>query len=309
MPVTEHPPMTPAASPAPEDCIIFQDAGIVRGKKLIWSQGSFSIPHGSVTAIVGTNGTGKTTMISVELGLLPLTRGSVKVLGLPAGAANRYIGYVPQNYDSAGDMNITVRDSVLLGLTGTVFGWHRTTKAEKDKAFEAIDYVGLSTYTGQRLSQLSGGQRQRVAIAQALVGDPKLLLLDEPLANLDISSQSSLIELLAKLNREQHITIHVVSHDLNMLLPILTGAVYLLDGHPHYSPLDGILNSDLLTHLYGTKVEVIATPQGDMFVTHNSSLEPPSRTRHDLHTSSDAARFHTGKPCSGEKTEKDGTHD
>lgn len=69
MPVTEHPPMTPAASPAPEDCIIFQDAGIVRGKKLIWSQGSFSIPRGSVTAIVGTNGTGKTTMISVELGL------------------------------------------------------------------------------------------------------------------------------------------------------------------------------------------------------------------------------------------------
>ena len=263
--------MTPAASPAPEDCIIFQDAGIVRGKKLIWSQGSFSIPRGSVTAIVGTNGTGKTTMISVELGLLPLTRGSVKVLGMPAGAANRYIGYVPQNYDSAGDMNIT--------------------------------------YTDQRLSQLSGGQRQRVAIAQALVGDPQLLLLDEPLANLDISSQSSLIELLAKLNREQHITIQVVSHDLNMLLPILTGAVYLLDGHPHYSPLEGILNSDLLTHLYGTKVEVIATPQGDMFVTHNSSLEPPSRTRHDLHTSSDAARFHTGKPCSGEKTEKDGTHD
>ena len=149
----------------------------------------------------------------------------------------------------------------------------------------------------------------RIQPLPEIMHDPQLLLLDEPLANLDISSQSSLIELLAKLNREQHITIQVVSHDLNMLLPILTGAVYLLDGHPHYSPLDGILNSDLLTHLYGTKVEVIATPQGDMFVTHNSSLEPPSRTRHDLHTSSDAARFHTGKPCSGEKTEKDGTHD
>lgn len=280
-----------------ESCIVFKNAAISRSNKVIWSQGNFSIPAGSVTAIVGTNGAGKTTMISVELGLLPLDSGSVTVLGKPAGQMNSRIGYVPQSYESSGDSNITVMESVLLGLSGTRFGWHNTRAKEKKKAQEAIDFVGLRPYASSRLSQLSGGQRQRAAIAQALVGDPKLLLLDEPLANLDMASQSALVDLLSLLNRQEGIAIQVVSHDLNVLLPILTGAVYLLDGHPHYSPIDGVLNSDLLTHLYGTKVEVITTPQGDMFVTHDSSIEPPSRSHHDLHDPAEAARFHTSADC------------
>lgn len=90
------------------------------------------------------------------------------------------------------------------------------------------------------------------AIAQALVCDPQLLMLDEPLANLDLASQRATVHVLAKLNRELNMTIQVVAHDLNMLLPILTGAVYLLDGHPHYADMHKVLDSDLLTHLYGT---------------------------------------------------------
>lgn len=285
-------------------CIRFTGAAIRRGGRLIWSQGNFSIPLGSVTAIVGTNGAGKTTMIDVELGLLKLSEGSVEVLGQPAGAANRGIGYVPQNYEASGDGNITVTESVLLGLTGTGFGWHYTTRKQKARAAHVVDFVGLHDYAFARLSDLSGGQRQRAAIAQALVGDPELLLLDEPLANLDMASQSSLVDLLARLNHQEGITIQVVSHDLNMLLPILTGAVYLLDGHPHYSPIDGVLNSDLLTHLYGTKVEVITTPQGDMFVTHDSDLEPASRTYHDIHQTSEAAAFHTDSSCQDPRNQR-----
>lgn len=285
-------------------CIRFTGAAIRRGGRLIWSQGNFSIPLGSVTAIVGTNGAGKTTMIDVELGLLKLSEGSVEVLGQPAGAANRGIGYVPQNYEASGDGNITVTESVLLGLTGTGFGWHYTTRKQKARAAHVVDFVGLHDYAFARLSDLSGGQRQRAAIAQALVGDPELLLLDEPLANLDMASQSSLVDLLARLNHQEGITIQVVSHDLNMLLPILTGAVYLLDGHPHYSPIDGVLNSDLLTHLYGTKVEVITTPQGDMFVTHDSDLEPASRTYHDIHQTSEAATFHTDSSCQDPRNQR-----
>ena len=293
--------MTPITDQA---CIRFTGAAIRRGGRLIWSQGNFSIPSGSVTAIVGTNGAGKTTMIAVELGLLRLSEGSVEVLGKSAGAANKSIGYVPQNYEAAGDSNITVTESVLLGLTGTSFGWHYTSKKQKAKAAQVVDFVGLHDYAFARLSDLSGGQRQRAAIAQALVGDPELLLLDEPLANLDMASQSSLVDLLAKLNHQEGITIQVVSHDLNMLLPILTGAVYLLDGHPPYSPIDGGLYSDLLTHLYGTKVEVITTPQGDMFVTHDSDLEPASRTYHDIHQTSEAATFHTNPSCKNSQNQR-----
>lgn len=145
---------------------------VKRGGRIIWQHGTFSIPQGSVTAIVGTNGAGKTTMMKAELGLIPTAHGSIRVLGQPAGSANRRIGYVPQSYASDIESNITAEQSVLLGLTGTKFGIHPVTKALRDKARKAMDFVGLQDKANYRLSELSGGLRQRVAIAQALVDDP-----------------------------------------------------------------------------------------------------------------------------------------
>ena len=191
-------------------CIVFDHAAIRRSGRLIWSEGTFTIPSGTVTAIVGTNGTGKTSMMQAELGLLPLDAGSLRVLGQPAGQANDRIGYVPQSYTSDIDSNLTAEQSVLLGLTGTRFGIHPVTR--------------------------------------------------------------------------------VVAHDLNMLLPVLTGAVYLLDGHPHYARMDDVLDSDLLTHLYGTKVEVVTTPQGDMFVAPD--MDEPIGPVHNRYQPSQVARLH-----------------
>ena len=115
------------------DCIVFSDAAIKRGDHIIWQHGTFAIPTGSVTAIVGTNGTGKTTMMRAELGLLPLCHGSLTVLGKPAGEMNKRIGYVPQSYVANVDSNLTAEQSVLLGLTGTRFGIHPITKPRKPK--------------------------------------------------------------------------------------------------------------------------------------------------------------------------------
>ena len=259
------------------DCIVFSDAAIKRGDHIIWQHGTFAIPTGSVTAIVGTNGTGKTTMMRAELGLLPLCHGSLT-------------GYVPQSYVANVDSNLTAEQSVLLGLTGTRFGIHPITKAQKAKALEAMEFTGIADKARYRLSELSGGLRQRVAIAQALVCDPQLLMLDEPLANLDLASQRATVHVLAKLNRELNMTIQVVAHDLNMLLPILTGAVYLLDGHPHYADMHKVLDSDLLTHLYGTQVQVVTTPQGDMFVTPTpDELQDQPQ---DMHTAAEVAQLH-----------------
>ena len=239
-------------------------------------------------AHVSLNGSGKTTMMKAELGLIPTAHGSIRVLGQPAGSANRRIGYVPQSYASDIESNITAEQSVLLGLTGTKFGIHPVTIALRDKARKAMDFVGLQDKANYRLSELSGGLRQRVAIAQALVDDPKLLMLDEPLANLDLASQRATVHVLAKLNRELGMTIQVVAHDLNMLLPILT--VYLLDGHPHYAGMNEVLDSHLLTHLYGTTVQVVTTPQGDMFVT--PSEDEPENTNIDMHAPEEIAQFH-----------------
>ena len=246
------------------DCIVFSDAAIKRGDHIIWQHGTFAIPTGSVTAIVGTNGTGKTTMMRAELGLLPLCHGSLTVLGKPAGEMNKRIGYVPQSYVANVDSNLTAEQSVLLGLTGTRFGIHPITKAQKAKALEAMEFTGIA--------------------------DPQLLMLDEPLANLDLASQRATVHVLAKLNRELNMTIQVVAHDLNMLLPILTGAVYLLDGHPHYADMHKVLDSDLLTHLYGTQVQVVTTPQGDMFVTPTpDELQDQPQ---DMHTAAEVAQLH-----------------
>ena len=253
------------------DCIVFSDAAIKRGDHIIWQHGTFAIPTGSVTAIVGTNGTGKTTMMRAELGLLPLCHGSLTVLGKPAGEMNKRIGYVPQSYVANVDSNLTAEQSVLLGLTGTRFGIHPITKAQKAKALEALEFTGIADKARYRLSELSGGLRQRVAIAQALVCDPQLLMLDEPLANLDLASQRATVHVLAK-------------------LPILTGAVYLLDGHPHYADMHKVLDSDLLTHLYGTQVQVVTTPQGDMFVTPTpDELQDQPQ---DMHTAAEVAQLH-----------------
>ena len=262
------------------DCIVFSDAAIKRGDHIIWQHGTFAIPTGSVTAIVGTNGTGKTTMMRAELGLLPLCHGSLTVLGKPAGEMNKRIGYVPQSYVANVDSNLTAEQS----------GIHPITKAQKAKALEAMEFTGIADKARYRLSELSGGLRQRVAIAQALVCDPQLLMLDEPLANLDLASQRATVHVLAKLNRELNMTIQVVAHDLNMLLPILTGAVYLLDGHPHYADMHKVLDSDLLTHLYGTQVQVVTTPQGDMFVTPTpDELQDQPQ---DMHTAAEVAQLH-----------------
>ena len=138
-------------------CIEFDDACVKRGGHVIWQHGTFSIPQGSVTAIVGTNGAGKTTMMKAELGLIPTAHGSIKVLGQPAGSANRRIGYVPQSYASDIESNITAEQSVLLGLTGTRFGIHPVTKTLREKARKAMDFVELQDKANYRLSDLSGG--------------------------------------------------------------------------------------------------------------------------------------------------------
>lgn len=258
-------------------------ASVVRNKHTIWSQGTFEIPEGTISAIVGTNGTGKTTLLEVELGIIPLASGSIEVFGNKAGSNNQIIGYVPQQYGADCDNNVTALQSVLLGLTGTHYGFHFTTKEEQRAAYEALEYADIAQCAHLRLNQLSGGQRQRVAIAQAIVCKPRLLMLDEPLANLDVSSQRLIVDVLARLNRELGTTIEIVSHDLNMLLPILDAAIYLLDGHPHYAPMHEVLDANLLTHLYGTRIEVVTTVQGEMFVSLGGSHRFTHCDMHDAH--------------------------
>ena len=250
--------------PAPP-ALLLDDVRVVRGGRTVWSEGSLTVPAGAVVGVIGPNGAGKTTLFQVALGLLPVASGRIEVLGAPPRRGNRRIGYVPQNYTAALGDAVRCRDLVTLGLTGSRFGLRRTTASERARVDEALARVGAADFADRRMSELSGGQQQRVAIAQAIVDDAELLLLDEPLANLDLRNQHEIVRLLGALRRERAVTIMVVAHDLNPLLPVLTDAVYLLDGHPHHDPIGEVVQEELLTHLYGTPVRVVRTAQGDLF--------------------------------------------
>jgi len=249
-----------------DPALAFTDVSVVRGGRLIWSEGTFEVPTGGITAVIGSNGSGKTTLLQVVLGLIPVSSGEVRVLGRPAGEATAAIGYVPQNYAAAAGNAIRACDAVLLGLTGNRWGFGRSTAAQRKRVDEILAAVDAGPFAHRRLSQLSGGQRQRVAIAEALVGRPRLLILDEPLTALDLRNQREIVTLLARIRGELGVTILVVAHDLNPLLGVLDSAIYLLDGHAHFDTMDEVVNEDLLSHLYGTSIQVVHTPQGELYM-------------------------------------------
>jgi zinc/manganese transport system ATP-binding protein len=242
-----------------------EDVSVVRGGRLLWSDSSLAVPRGSTVAIIGPNGAGKTTMLQLVLGLVAPNAGRVAVFGAPPRRGNHRIGYVPQNYSATVGNAVRCRDLVALGISGTRWGVRRLSASESQQVERALSEVGAASYATRRMSELSGGQQQRVAIARALVGDPELLLLDEPLANLDLRNQYDIVALLGRLQQDRGITILVVTHDLNPLLSIVNSAVYLLDEHAHFAAIGDVVDSDLLTHLYGTPIKVVKTAQGDLF--------------------------------------------
>ncbi|HEY2199944.1 MAG TPA: ATP-binding cassette domain-containing protein [Mycobacterium sp.] len=246
--------------------LVFEDVSVVRDGRLIWSQGTFEVPPCGIVAVIGANGAGKTTLVEVILGLVRVAAGHVRVFGKRPGEGNNSIGYVPQNYISRSGEAIRVVDAVTLGLNGDRYALRRVTASQRRRVDEALRSVQIAELAGKRLSRLSGGQRQRVAIAAALVARPKLLILDEPLTSLDLGTQREIVRLLRGLHEDLGVTILVVTHDLNPFLSVLDGAIYLLDGHPHYNTIDGVVEEELLGDIYGTPIEVAHTSQGGLYM-------------------------------------------
>ncbi len=265
--------MTEPATAAPTPVVSLRDVEVRRGDRTVWSRGTFDIAGGSVVGVIGPNGSGKSTLLQLLLGLLTPATGTVEVLGGPPRRGDRRIGYVPQDDAAQIAEAVRCRDLVALGLTGHRYGLglSRQARRERDERVgAALADVDAQDFAGRRMSQVSGGQRQRVALAQALVDRPELLLLDEPLANLDVRNQHEAVRLIDRVTTRraeagEQVTTLVVTHDINSLLSVLTGAVYLLDGHPHYADIGDVVDEELLSHLYGTSVKVVRTAQGDLF--------------------------------------------
>jgi zinc/manganese transport system ATP-binding protein len=256
----------PAEQPTGPAVVAFDDASVRFGRRVLWRDANFSITAGEFVGLIGPNGTGKTTLLRVLLGQVPLDSGQVRVLGLPSGRGNPAIGYVPQRRTLASDLSVRGCDLVLLGLIGHKWGFGPASAAEQRTVADALAAVGASEYADQPVGLLSGGEQQRLLIAQALLTNPKLLLLDEPLASLDLKSQHDIVHLVETIRRERDMSVLLVAHDLNPLLELLDSIVFILNGRVVAGPLDDVVRSDLLSQLYDTAVHVHVTEDGHRFV-------------------------------------------
>jgi zinc/manganese transport system ATP-binding protein len=246
--------------------IVFDEVAVQLGSRLIWSSATFSIKRGECVAVLGPNGSGKTTMLRVILGQLTPSAGRVMVLGVPPRRGNRAIGLVPQRRELVSDLSIRSRDLVLLSGNGYRWGFGRARPTELQQVARALQAVDALDFADVPVGSLSGGQQQRVFIAQALLDDVQLLLLDEPLASLDLRSQHEIVALLSEINRGRGVTMLVVTHDLNPMLSVIDRVLYLLDGHPRCGSVAEVVNADLLCRLYGTAIRVLQTVDGDLFI-------------------------------------------
>ena len=171
--------------------------------------------------MIGSNGAGKTTLLRAILGLQRPTAGTVAVLGKPRSRKKRSIGYVPQKVLLDPDVPLRARDLVALGLDGHRFGMPLPSKRRTDAVDSMLHAVGADGFGNARVGSLSGGEQQRVLIAHALISRPQLLLLDEPLANLDLRSSQEIVTLLGRIVAEQGVAVLVSAHEINPLLPVM----------------------------------------------------------------------------------------
>jgi len=228
------------------------------GGRQVLSDVTFSLASGEFTGIIGPNGAGKTTLLRVILGLIEPSGGRVLVNGEPLHNKNKAaIGYVPQKLVIDPDMPLRARDVVSLGLDGHRLGFGFPSRQRRELVDAALADVGAAAYADARIGELSGGEQQRVLIAHALISRPKLLLLDEPLANLDLRSEQEIVAVLGKLTHEHEISVLLSAHDMNPLLGVMDRIVYVANGHAASGPTDEVVTSEGLTLLYGHHVDVV----------------------------------------------------
>ena len=244
---------------AVEDELLRLDGiGVRLGGRQILRDVSFTVRSGEFTGLIGPNGAGKTTLLRVILGLQAPASGRVLLNGRPRPRrAGSLIGYVPQKLSIDADMPLRARDVVALGLDGYKLGFPLPSRSRRELVTQALDAVEAGHYAEARVGELSGGEQQRVMIALAVISRPRLLLLDEPLANLDLRSEQGIVAVLARLARDQRIGVLISAHDMNPLLRETDTVVYVAGGRAAWGRTDEVIRTEVLSALYGSPVDVI----------------------------------------------------
>lgn len=217
----------------------------------------FRLGAGELCGLIGANGSGKTTLLRTILGFQVPSSGQVRLERGSGGRGLASVGYVPQKFLLDPYMPLRGRDVVALGLDGNRLGLPWPSKPKQRQVDEMLESVGAEAFCDRRVGSLSGGQQQRILIAHALIRRPRLLLLDEPLANLDIRSVAEIVSLLRRLCTENRIAILLSAHDMNPLLSAMDRIVYLADGRAVSGRTDEVVRTEVLSKLYGYHIDVI----------------------------------------------------
>ncbi|BBY13329.1 metal ABC transporter ATP-binding protein [Mycobacterium marseillense] len=257
---------TPPAVDRHADTVSLRGARLAFGDRVLWDHLDLSVSRGEFIAVLGPNGSGKTSLLNVLLGQLSLSAGVGLVNGKPITSGSGRIGYVPQHHPLDHDVMLRGRDLVRLGIDGRRWGAVPLRSRDRARRREAVAYA-LSQVNGDRLADvrvgvMSGGELQRVRIAQALVSDPTLLLCDEPLLTLDPANAKRVSALIERRRQEAGTTVIVVTHEINPILPYVDRVLYLVDGRFRIGTVEEVITSQTLSALYRSDIQVVKVKDG-----------------------------------------------
>ena len=240
------------------------------------------IQPGEFVGIFGPNGAGKTTLVRAIVGSLRPTSGAIRIFGQPPGHASQKIGYMPQGNASLDLTALSARALVGAVCGGEHWGMPITSAQARAEVNRVLELAGAIDYAERPFAVLSGGERQRVMLAQALLGRPSLLVLDEPLASLDPKNQALLIDRIAEVKRATNATVLFVAHDMNPLLHVMDRVLYMAGGGAVLGHADDVVNSESLSHLYGFPIEVVRAG-GRVFVVSRDANVAELACTHEGH--------------------------
>jgi zinc/manganese transport system ATP-binding protein len=271
--------------------IALDSATLHVGDRAVLSHVSFAIETGEFIGVLGPNGAGKTTLMRAILGLVTPTDGSIKVFGHNPQRGSPDIGYLPQLRTVLPDLRVRGRDFIASSLNGERWGLPSIGGHDDGAIEETLGAVGARDLATRPLSDMSGGERQRLLLAQALIGQPKLLLLDEPLISLDARHQEVAIDVVRKVCRERKITVLFSAHELNQLLGTLDRVLYLGSGQAVLGTVEQVVTAPVLSRLYGTEIHVVRA-DGHIFVMSRGSDVERTDHLHDHHSHEHGQHHH-----------------
>ena len=261
----------------------FIDVTLALAGRVVLENVTLDVAAGDFVGVLGPNGAGKTTLMRAILGLVTPARGAIEALGRAALRGNPAIGYLPQSRSSVAGLRLSGRDFVAAALSGSRLGLPLAGRAGQAEIDRTLELVGARGLARRPLAELSGGERQRLLLAQALLGNPRLLLLDEPLISLDPHHEREVVALVKQLQRDLGITVLFSAHELNPLLDVLDRVLYLGGGKAALGTVEEVISGPVLSRLYGTEVDVVRL-SGRIFVMAGGHDVERAAHRHDHST-------------------------